>query len=437
MLKFQGSLFYNMQALIQDSKFYLLFEALDLTGLHDKNFGVGCTGYSRHAFIRALLVKHPERIKSIPRLLKFLESHPVLTQMCGFKPACLPDDTQFYRFSDNINTSEIEKKHFQINKELIDKGIISLNNFIVDSKPVMAATKENNFKNLRRNTRNKNKKPKLNPYATLGYYSCQELYGKKHNKIFFWGFRTHAIVSKEGIPLVTVTLPNNQTDAKVAKKLIKKLKRVYRFQKDASFMADAAYDERNFYNFIVNEMKCKAFIPINPRNTQNDKIFSKKGIPLCDAGIEMKSSGSWCEGLRKRLKFRCPIKTDKAFAALHPKGCPVSHPRFLTGKQYGCTKYLDITNDARSQVPRNSKSYKKKYNLRTEVERYFARLGDREAEQTTHYKPKSIKNQMAIAHLTMSLIAYAASILIDQPDKIRCYSTFADDWRYEPLPKAA
>lgn len=78
-----------------------------------------------------------------------------------------------------------------------------------------------------------------------------------------------------------------------------------------------------------------------------------------------------------------------------------------------------------------------KYHLKMEVERYFARLGDREAEQTTHYKRKSIQNQMAIAHLSMSLIAYAAAKLVKQPNKIRCYRTFADDWVYQALPLAA
>ena len=63
--------------------------------------------------------------------------------------------------------------------------------------------------------------------------------------------------------------------------------------------------------------------------------------------------------------------------------------------------------------------------MRTEVERYFSRLGDREVEQTTHYKIRSIKNQMTIAHLSMSLVAYAAAILLNQPDKIRCFRTFA------------
>jgi hypothetical protein len=53
-------------------------------------------------------------------------------------------------------------------------------------------------------------------------------------------------------------------------------------------------------------------------------------------------------------------------------------------------------------------------------------LGDREAEQTTHYSFKAIKNQMSIAHLCMSLVAVAAAILLAQPGKMRCYRTFAN-----------
>jgi hypothetical protein len=59
------------------------------------------------------------------------------------------------------------------------------------------------------------------------------------------------------------------------------------------------------------------------------------------------------------------------------------------------------------------------------VKQYFARLGDREVEQTTHYQMRSIKNQMTIAHLSLSLLAYTAALLMKQPDKIRCYRTFA------------
>jgi len=59
------------------------------------------------------------------------------------------------------------------------------------------------------------------------------------------------------------------------------------------------------------------------------------------------------------------------------------------------------------------------------IEQYLSRLGDREVEQTTHYAFTSISNQMTIAHVTASLVAVAAAILLKQSAKIRCYRMFA------------
>jgi len=109
--------------------------------------------------------------------------------------------------------------------------------------------------------------------------------------IFFWGYRTHALITKEGICLVEKTLPNNLTDAQVAFSLIKELKQRYRFKKGAIFIADKAYDVREIYTFIVDKMKSQPYIPINPRNRKEDKTFGPHGGPICDAGIEMKSAG--------------------------------------------------------------------------------------------------------------------------------------------------
>lgn len=430
MYNFQTSIFYNLQEFIESSPLYrkydLLFQSLDLSDFSNGNTGVGCTGYSRQAIFRAFIVKHLEEIKTVPRLIEYLENHPVIAELCGFNMCKnLPDETQFYRFLQNTKNSVLQAIHHRINKKLIKENIISKDTFILDSKPVMAATKDNNFKNPNRNTTNKNKKPKRNPSATLSYYSYQNIKGTKKNQLFYWGYRTHVIVSKQGIPLIELTLPNNIPDAKVAKKLIKKLKRVYGFKQNSIFIADAGYDEKDLYDFIINELKCKAFIPINPRNTKNDKTFGQNGCPICDAGIEMKSNGVITEKKRTRIKYRCPIKSNKKSAEKYPDGCPVNHTRFVDGKQYGCTKYVDITNDARANVPRDSSAFKKIYKSRTVVERYFSRLGDREVEQTTHYKLKSIKNQMTIAHISLSVIAFAAAVLMKQPDKIRCYRTFA------------
>ena len=357
-----------MQLLIQHSnfyrKYYLLFKSLNLSSVYNKNYSIGRTGYSRHAMIRSFIVKHLERIKSVPVLIDFLDARPALTHTRGFKPGVIPDESQFYRFLSDTNNSALKNIHHSINKKLIDKNIISMNHFIVDSKPVLAATKENNFKNPNRDTRDKNKKIKRNPKATLSYYCYQSINGQKDNFTFFWGYRVHVIVSKEGIPLIKFTPPNNFTDAKAAQKNINKLKRVYGLNKNSFFLADAAYDVKKLYNFIVAQLKCNPFIPINPRDQRNNHLFSPNGLPLCDAGFEMKLNGKCYEPHRTRLRFRCPFKMNISFAKQHPKGCPVYHKK-STG--YGCTKYLDITNDARANVPRDSKLYKDVFNLRVKL----------------------------------------------------------------------
>lgn len=429
MQHFQTSFFYDLRELIRNAplmrKYYYIFKSLNLSALKDRNDHIGRTGHSRHAIMRAFIVKHLEGIKSVPELIKYLHSIPPLMEMCGFDLGDLPDETQFYRFMRDTKNSTLKAVHKTANDVLIENNLVSLDEFILDSKPIKAATKENNFKNPNRNTTNKSKKPKRNPRATLSYYSCQVINGKKQNMIFFWGFRTHAIVTKEGICLVEKTLPNNVTDQQAAFSLIKELKRRYRFKKGAIFIADKAYDVRELYTFIVEQMKSTPYIPINPRNQKDDKTFGPHGCPLCDAHLEMKSAGKWTEANRDRIKFRCPIKASKKLAKKHGEICPANHPSFDTGKCYGCTKYLDVTDDARSRVPRDSREFKNTFRHRQTVEQYFSRLGDREAEQTTHYGFTAISNQMTIAHLTASLIAVAAGIELKQPDRIRCYRTFA------------
>jgi len=433
---YQLSLFYDLQYLIQKSsfhrKYYLLFQALPEPEFTDRNIDVGCTGYSNHAMLRAFIVKHLEQIKSVPRLIEFLDAHPILTEMCGFEMGLVPEATKFYRFINKIPNFVLENIHLEINRKLVDQGFVSLDTFIIDSKPVMAATRENNCKNPNRNIRDKNRKPKRNPAATLGYYSHQKVAGQKQYTLF-WGYRTHVIVSKEGIPLVEKTLPNNTTDAEVARKLIKKLKRCFRFKKGSIFIADAAYDVNELYNLILHQMKSQAFIPLNPRNKQDDKILGPNNRPLCEAGLEMKSDGVWNERQKTRAKFRCPIIVGKKGSKDFPDSCPIANPRFSEAKAYGCTKYMDITHDARSQVQRDTDCFKKIYQKRQVVEQYFSRLGDREAEQTTHYRLRIVQNQMTIAHMSMSLVAAAACILLKQPDKIRCFRTFAN----QPLPNVA
>jgi len=419
MYSFQTTFFINTDYAIRRSEplrnYLEIFKVLNLDDIPDRTHDSGRKGYSIHAMIRALIVKHRERINSIPRLIDHLKGNPILAEMCGFPNGILPDESQFYRFLGKTNHSLFSNLLHMHNKTLIEKKALSLDTFILDSKPVLAATRENNPKNSDRNLTKKERKPKRNPDATLGYLAKEP----NGSPSFFWGYRTHVIVSKEGIALVECTLPNSATDAEVAKTLIKRLKKLYAFKKGALFIADASYDVNELYDFIIDTLKCQAYIPINLRATKPPHPLGDRGRPLCDAGLEMSHDGTFFDKRRRTIKrkFICPNKKSKK----HGIVCPVNHPK---SQGYGCTKYFCEVRTARASVPRDSSHFAREYARRITVEQYFSRLGSIEAEQTTHYKLRTVRNQITIAHLTQSLIALA-SVSINKPENIRCYRTFA------------
>ena len=428
----QFSLFYDYYAIVNScsflKKYDALFQAFDMIYDRPDFPAFGRKGYPRSAYLKALIYKQSETIKYISDLIRDLESRPLLAEMCGFDTGNIPDASQFLRFLSTTPNTVIKEFFHNSGKLLVEKGVASLDVIIADSKPIKANTKHNNPKNPNRSL-DKKKNIKRNPMATFSYYSyLKQPYSKKKKEFsWFWGYRTHVLISKEGIPLIEITLPNNQTDDKVAKKMLRKLVRIYGQKKGRLFIGDAGYDKRELYDFIVKQLKAEAFIPLNKRNQQPDKILGSHGLPLCKAKLEMKFTGIGREAKRTRKLFRCPITAgNRKEKAKLPKQCPINHEKFSQGKCYGCTAYIDITNDCRKQVPRESKRYKDNYKTRTEVERYFSRLGPSEVEEVSPYKYRSIRNQMTLAHLSLSLTAIAAALVLKRHDKIRCYKTFAD-----------
>lgn len=428
----QFSLFYDYYAVVDScsflKKYDALFQAFDMIYDCPDFPAFGRKGYPRSAYLKALIYKQSATIKYISDLVRDLESRPVLAEMCGFDAGKIPDASQFSRFLSKTPNTFIKEFFHNSGKLLVEKGLASLDIIIGDSKPIKANTKHNNPKNPNRSF-DKKKNIKRNPMATFSYYSYLKQPWTKKKKAFsyFWGYRTHVLISKEGIPLIEATLPNNQTDDKVAKKLLKKLVRIYGQKKGRLFIGDAGYDSRELYNFIVKQLKAEAFIPLNKRGQQPEKVLGPHGLPQCQAGLEMKFGGTCQDDQRTRKKFRCPIITgSRKEKAKLPKQCPTQHKHFCQGKRYGCTAYIDTTDDCRKQVPRESKRYKNNYKTRTEVERYFSRLGPSEVEEVAQYKYRSIRNQMTLAHLSLSLTALAAALILKRPDKIRCYKTFAD-----------
>jgi hypothetical protein len=405
-------------------KYKTLFAQLDLSHIPEFNFGVGADGTSQHALIRAFLIRSLESLKTVSALIGFLQANPALTCLCGFRNQHIPDNSQFYRFLKKTKHSLLEDLLYKTNQTLIEAKVLTLNITAVDSKPIKALTKHNNPKNPHRDLKNKNKKIKRNPKATLGYYSyvpTTDPDTKKKNFSFFWGYRSHAIVdATSGLAIVEATYPNNLPDEKIARKLYKKLKRLYRPPKGMIAIGDKAYDVRDFYTFLVKHIKAEPIIAINPRNTQPDLNLSPNGYRICSAGLEMIPQGIFKDGNRLRLKQRCPLKASKRIAAKYPNGCPCNNPKF---NRYGCTAYQDLTDDARSRVQRGTPRFENLYAKRFVVEQTFSRLQELNVEDARHYALTAIRNANTIDYLALALVALAA-VKLKKPEKIRCFRTF-------------
>lgn len=297
-----------------------------------------------------------------------------------------------------------------------------LQSISVDSKPILAKTRENNPKNHKRNHTNKHKKPRRNPDATLGYYATHINHKGEKVTDFKWGYRTHSIIDNlTGVTLVELTLPNNLSDNKVAKKLFKELYENYDLSSLKNIFGDKAYDDKKLKSYI-RKLICEdvsIFFSHNPRNSK-PSMYTVPG-PRCESGLEMVYDSVLPVNKNQtkfRIKFRCPV-TSRRHTNL---SCYINHPSICTGKKYGCVKYLN--NISKEQVVTLKELiHSSKLNPaqnRIAVEQYFSRYQAIAFEDAPYFLKKSIRNHSAIAHLTLSLIALTAYKL-NKPNKTRCY----------------
>ena len=97
------------------------------------------------------------------------------------------------------------------------------------------------------------------------------------------------------------------------------------------------------------------------------------------------------------------------------------------GKHYGCIKYVSITGDQakiiKALIEDNKLKRTKPGRIRVKIEHYFSRLQDITSEDAPYSSIKSVRNHVALAHLTLSLVALTA-LKMDRPNKINSYMTF-------------
>ena len=402
-------------------KYDLLFSVINTSLLEEAS----CRGrppFPRPALLRALLCKNVRCFPSLTELVTELNEHSTLSAKCGFDPSkSTPSVERFSSFLHDTPNQTLQIIRINLVKQLA--GEITFKYLSADSCPIEANVKENNLKTIARDRFDKTKIPKGDPDCRLGTIVTFPSPAQKKIE-YFWGYRNHVINDAlSELPIHEITKPANVGESPLLIPHLKEIVSTYNLNPDhqiEAFIADAAYDSVQNFEFIVNELKAKPIIAENPRNKNpQDLKLSRRGHPCCSTGFEMVSRGIFKDSKQDRIrhKFICPIRGSKKFAKQHPI-CPWGHPKFLAGK--GCITYLRVNADdsIRKNIDRHSPEFKKLYSFRTSSERIFSRLLCIFMQYPTVRGLNATANLCTIAHITVLAVALTA-VKIGQKDKIR------------------
>jgi len=404
-------------------KYETFFNLLDFSNL-EVFPDVGRRPISRASILRALIFKNLRSLPTLSDLVAELSERPRLFFILGFEPTReIPPVERFSHFLRYTDNNVLQAIRESLVKKLIDRHIIKGKYLSLDSCPIKANVRENNLKTNVKERFLKEKQPKNDSDCRLGVTIIFPSGKKKVS--FFWGYRNHVINDAEvELPLIEATLPANIRGGSLAISQLRLLKNNFSVFPKA-VMGDSEYDSGSLIEVIVNELKAKPRIAKNPRGGASPILkLSSSGAPICIAGFEMISRGTYWDRKqsRKRHKFVCPIRGSKKFAKEHPY-CPWFHPQFVKGS--GCYKNLrvDVDETIRQQIDYGSESFKKDYNRRTSTERIFSRLLSVSMQEPTVKGLKATGNLCTIAHITVLAVAYFASFVKEQ-SKIRFVKSF-------------
>jgi len=343
-----------------------------------------------------------EKISQITVLLDYLRNNLIIAHLCGFnitKP--LPSYWTFRRYIRNLDNKVLKLIMKGQVTELVEMKLLDGSFPGLDSTPNIANTKLNNPKSFIPNKFDKDKPPKSDADCTLGVHTASNQHTDR-NYEFYWGYKNHILLDCiTGLSIFEMTTGAETADCSVAIDILAKTHNFLSLD-ECSFIADAGYDIKEIYNTVRNTYHGDAYIPINPRNTQNPQLLPV-GNPICEAGLAMHRDGKFSSRNRTLQKFCCPFKRSKSSA------CPRNHKNwFNPGKTHGCTKYITIPNDYRLSIDRKSKDFKDTYKLRTECERYNSRFKATGQERLWVRNFHSVQNLNSCAHIAILAVAIAS-----------------------------
>jgi hypothetical protein len=244
--------------------------------------------------------------------------------------------------------------------------------------------------------------------AQWGY----DAYRERH----FFGHRFYqltASASGHDLPLALTIAPGNHSDYTLSLETLDRWLKQAPGLRPKTLILDAGHDSHAHYAYLAPK-EILAVIALNERTRLEtpDKTLSKRGIPVCEAGLEMTFHHR--DTQRRRQYFHCPAKRKarvkgKLEFVAEPQRCPLGvlcQPETVMGP----VVYLNEAEDLRLSpiIRRNSTEYRKLMNLRSGCERSNATKKSVYKIEQTRFKRAS---RFLIALYLIAMLEHASAWL--------------------------
>lgn len=376
--------------------------------------------FTKESLLKALIYKILRGFPSLSELAFELKNNPVMAETLGFSAWENPPSVErFSHFLRSTSNQDLQAVRLFLVHQLIEEKVVTGESVSIDSCPIEANVRENNLKTSVKTRFDKNHRPPGDPEARLG---VKIHYPRPFQKkiAFFWGYRNHILTDAlSELPVHECTLPADEDEKKHAVPLLEELTTFFNLS-IKYVIGDANYDTEDILSHILDEMKAKPIIPKNPRRTPSEDFKIKKDTVLCPADLEMYRKGKMTVKGKTYLQYCCSLYYGKKYKGLYLI-CPAAHPKYFSQK--GCNYLMRLTPNVRDRIDYGSRRFKKKYNLRTSVERVFSRLLAITMQRPTVIGLQATRNHCTIAHITVLLVALMAHKL-GYDDKIRFVKSF-------------
>lgn len=331
-----------------------LIDMIDWSVVPDFSNKIGRTGYSRRALLKAIFVQKVKGF-TVRELIHFLKSNPSFAKCIGFDPIInyVPSEATFSSFKKEFGPSYLDKVIVFTVLKGIKEGIFDTGYLVVDSYPIIFNSFFNNkkshgkFKDYKEYYRspleaNFGVKPVSNSKPIY------DKYGNPKNAMSYLGYKAHTITFLN-VPIFTVVSPASANDKNYAFILLEKVVK-YLDLSGFNFLADAAYDSSDLYDYVHLIAGSIAFIPL--RNSSKKRLVGECGKKLIKHSHYLES---------KRNIYRTKFVCDD------PSNCPLGRSNCYSYRNY--SKY-----DFRHFLNRESPFFKEIYKKRTLIESIFSRL---------------------------------------------------------------